>query len=566
MSAGREAVLLLAVSGILYLTGAGSIPFYTRGEPREGLVVQEMLRTGEWLVPARPDGEPARKPPLYYWSAAVVLRALPRQPELALRLPSALFATAGVLTTWATARLAYGAAAGLPAALMLATAFEWTRAATSARVDMALAAALTLVLASWTIVLARGSRWPLAVAAAGALLGTLAKGPVALVLPGLAAAPFVFRDREAWRRMRPLAVLGVAAGLAGLWYWTAFRREGGAFLEVVARENWLRFLEPESAETGHAHGPGYLVPLGLVGLLPWTPLLPLLLAPLRARSRPAPAMLSAAWAATGMIFFTLAAAKRSVYLLPIYPAVALLIGAGVAAASTSERIARTTRLSAQLYAPAAVVLALTAGALALRFEPVRLLGRWLSPPDAAGAATLAATARAESLPFALLALGTAATAPALLRAARQAEWRRLVFAVAALMVAWTASFDSLLHPAIAQDRSLKSFGARLANLVPPDATLFALFPPDPGLRFYAPRPLRAWPREGVSVDASLLLWEDEWLRLRDSAGRPLPVLAVSEARQAPRGHLALVVPPHGPLLPARDAPGVPPPAGLRTGR
>src|SRR5262249_12309448 len=216
-------------------------------------------------------------------------------PELRLRLPSALFPTAGVLTTWATARVAHGAAAGLPAALMLATAFEWTRAATSARVDMALAAALTLVLASWTIVLARGSRWPLAMAAAGALLGALAKGPVALVLPGLAAAPFVFRDREAWRRMRPVAVLGLAAGLGALWYWTAFRREGGAFLEVVARENWLRFLEPESAETGHAHGPGYLVPLGLVGLLPWTPLLPLLLVPLRARSRPTATMLSAAW-------------------------------------------------------------------------------------------------------------------------------------------------------------------------------------------------------------------------------------------------------------------------------
>jgi len=565
MSAAREAILLVAVCAALYLTGAGSIPFYTRGEPREGLVVQEMLRTGAWLVPARPDGEPARKPPFYYWSAAVTLRALPERPELALRLPSALFATAGVLATWATARVAHGAAAGLPAALVLATAFEWTRAATSARVDMALAAALTLVLAGWTIALARSPRWPLGVAAAGALLGTLAKGPVALVLPGLAAAPFIVTNREAWRRIRPLAVLGVAAGLAALWYWTAFRREGGAFLAVVARENWLRFLEPESAETGHAHGPGYLVPLGLVGLLPWTPLLPLLLLPLRARS--ATTTLSAAWAATGMIFFTLAAAKRSVYLLPIYPAVALLIGAGVATAAKSERIARATRLSAQVYAPAAVVLALAAGALALGFEPARLLGRWLHPSDAAGAATLAAAARGASLPLVLLAFATAATAPLLLRAARQSEWRRVVFAVTALMVAWTASFDSLLHPAIAQDRSLKTFCARLANLVTPDATLYALFPPDPGLRFYAPRPLHAWPPEGASADASLVLWEDEWLRLRDGAGQPLPVLAVSEARQPPRGHLALVAPPHGPLVPAHGtAPGVPPPAGLRTGR
>src|SRR2546425_2799066 len=241
MNAGREALLLVTVCGALYLTGAGNIPFYTRGEPREGLVVQEMLRTGAWLVPVRPDGEPARKPPLYYWSAAVTLRVLPERPELALRLPSALFATAAVLATWATARAAHGAAAGLPAALLLATAFEWTRAATSARVDMALAAALTIVLASWTVTLARGSRWALGAAAVGALLGTLAKGPVALVLPGLAVATLALTDRGAARRLRPLAVLGLATGLAALWYWVAFRREGGAFLDVVARENWLRF-------------------------------------------------------------------------------------------------------------------------------------------------------------------------------------------------------------------------------------------------------------------------------------------------------------------------------------
>jgi len=563
MSAGREAFLLIALSAALYLTGAGSIPFYTRGEPREGLVVQEMLRTGAWLVPMRPDGEPARKPPLYYWSAAVTLHALPEQPELAL--PSALLATAAVLATWATARAAYGAAAGLPAALVLATAFEWTRAATSARVDMALASALTFVLASWTFTLARGSRWAVGVAAVGALLGTLAKGPVALVLPGLAAATLTLTDRGAGRRLRPLAVLGLAAGLAALWYWAAFRREGGALLDVVARENWLRFLEPESAETGHAHGPGYLVPLGLVGLLPWTPILPLLFLPLRERPRPAVAKLAAAWCATTVVFFTLAAAKRSVYLLPIYPAVALLIGAGVAAPPENQRITRATRLTARLYAPAALVLALGAAALALGFDPAPRLGRWLAPPDAAGAASLVAAARGAALPLVLLALATAAVALVLARAAREAEWHRLVLGVAALMVAWTVSFDALLHPAIAQDRSLKTFGARVAHLVPADATLYALFPPDPGLRFYAPRPLHPWPAGGASADAWLLLWEDEWRRLRDGAGRPLPVLAVSEARQALRGHLALVVAPHGPLVPARDAPGTRSPAGLRRG-
>src|SRR5439155_59430 len=142
-----------AVRAALSLAGVSRIPFYTRGEPREGLVVQEMVKTDAWLVPVRPDDEPARKPPLYYWAAATALTLLPARPELALRLPSAALGAAAVLATWATARVGFGATVGLPAALVLATSFEWVRAATSARVDMALAACLTAVLAAWTFAL-----------------------------------------------------------------------------------------------------------------------------------------------------------------------------------------------------------------------------------------------------------------------------------------------------------------------------------------------------------------------------------------------------------------------------
>src|SRR5439155_22065980 len=134
--------------------------------------------------------------------------------------------------------------------------------------------------------------------------------------------------RREVRPLRVVPVLGGAAVLAGLWYAAAFAREGSALLDVVARENWLRFVDPEGAATGHAHAALYLVPLGLVGLLPWTPLLPLALVPLRDRPRSAAAALAAAWVATGVVFFSLAAAKRSVYLLPLHPGVALLLGAG----------------------------------------------------------------------------------------------------------------------------------------------------------------------------------------------------------------------------------------------
>src|SRR5439155_923084 len=136
--------------------------------------------------------------------------------------------------------------------------------------------------------------------------------------------------------------------------------------------------------------------LGLVGLLPWTPLLPLALVPLAERPRPAAVVLAAAWVTTGVAFFSLAAAKRSVYLLPLHPAVALLLGAGVATRGSDGRLARAARLGAYLYAPAALLLAGLAGALALGADPLALARPWLRPDDAAGAATLAGAARACS--------------------------------------------------------------------------------------------------------------------------------------------------------------------------
>jgi 4-amino-4-deoxy-L-arabinose transferase-like glycosyltransferase len=542
----HEGALLVVACAFLYLTGGGEVPFYTRGEPREGLVVREMLRTGDWLVPARPGGDLARKPPLYYWAAAATATLLPDPPERALRLPSALLGAAGVLVTWTAARRVLPAGAALPAALILATSFEWTRAATSARVDMALAAPLTLLLAAWSVALAspdRGGRGPLVlVAVVAAALGVLAKGPIALVLPALAAGGLLVlpRHRSAALRLRPVTTLAAAAALAALWYAAAFAHQGWAFVDVVARENVLRFFDTDAAETGHAHGAPYLLVLGLVGLLPWTPIVSLAWA----APRSSVSALAATWAGAGAVFLALAASKRSVYLLPLYPALALLVAAGMTASADSGRALGAARLGARGYAPAFVVVAAIAAAAALGVDvsaPIRPL---LKPEDAAGAFALAAAARAAAPALLLLAVGTATAAFAAERARRGDAWPRLVMIVAAVFVAWTAFFNGALHPAIGRSRSVRAFLAHVGTIVPPDAVLHARFPPDPAVRFYAPRDLVRWP-DDRAAGGYLLLWEDDWRNIRDANGEPLEVVAVSDASRARSGHLALVRAPVG---------------------
>jgi 4-amino-4-deoxy-L-arabinose transferase-like glycosyltransferase len=568
MTARTEALLVTAACLVLYLTGLGDVPFHTRGEPREGLVVQEMQRTGSWLVPMRADGVPARKPPAYYWAASLAFAALPARPELALRLPSALLATLAVLVTWLVVRRTVDPLAALPAALVLATSFEWTRAAVSARVDMTLAAALAGVFGALAAALAREEGSPTTrttlLGAAAMAAAVLVKGPVGIVLPCAAvlALAGLRRDPRLPLRLRLPHMVGLAAVLCGLWYLAAWARLGPAFVDVVLRENVGRFVDTGAADTGHAHGPLYLLGLGLVGLLPWTPLLPLLASPFRSPAPRPPIAFAAVWSVVVVVFFSLATSKRSVYLLPAFPAIALLLGAGTVH-PPAGRLARAVRMAAGLYVPGLVLLAAGATALALGVDVARLVTPWLRDADARAAAAVGAAASGAAIVIALVVGLSALGAVAIAHSRARERWRDLVLALACVAVVWIAAFDAVIHPAIGRTRSLAPFMRRVDALVAPDAVLHAFFPPDPALRFYAPRPVRRV-RDGSAETARyLLLWEDEWRVWRDAGGRPLRALAVSDSRPSRRGALALVLAPPGTLRRG----STPPPAaapGLRT--
>ena len=249
----------------------------------------------------------------------------------------------------------------------------------------------------------------------------------------------------------------------------------------------------------------------------------------------------------------------------LFPAVAMLVGAGVAEPPITGRWLALARGLCWCIPPALGLLGLVAAAYGAGFDPAAPFLQWLREDDRAGATTLAAVTGAHAAPLSVLAITPIAAAIWLGGQIRAQRWQRLVTGLAALMVAWVALFDGLLHPAIARGRSVRDFMLRVAAVVPAEQPLHAFYPPDPGLRFYVPRALRAWPAGGTAEPAFLLLWEDEWRRLRDAQGATLPPAAVSEAQQPGRGHLVLLATPGGPLrrvpLPEGDRP-----AGLHAPR
>ena len=89
----RPLCLLAAV--ILYQTlltipWLGLKPFYSRGEPREALVAQAMINSGDWILPQRYGDDIATKPPMTHWLMAAAAQPLGEMREAAARLPSAL--------------------------------------------------------------------------------------------------------------------------------------------------------------------------------------------------------------------------------------------------------------------------------------------------------------------------------------------------------------------------------------------------------------------------------------------------------------------------------------------
>jgi 4-amino-4-deoxy-L-arabinose transferase-like glycosyltransferase len=349
-SIGGPAVsrLLVAAPWMMFLAAlliCGSIRLFDRDETYYSRAAQEMLDGGGWLVPQVNGQTFAHKPPLAFWLMASSMRAF-GENEFAARLPSAVaLLLAGLLTGVVACRL-FGSEVGLwSRAIFMGAAMPLLLGA-SAMLDMVLL--LFILLGVWAFVeqVVRPSSWrwawmPMAVAMGGSMLTKFPVGP-AVLLPMFLVAVAV-GGREIWAGWRPLAgtafatLLGLAAFLA--WAIPANRATGGEMAQTGVMVHIVgRALAPMEGHGGRGVA-GYLLtlpvylPVIVAGLFPWVVHLPAGCSALvrrhlgTARSR----AILWAWIATPLMLFSLAATKLPHYVLPIFPALAMLAAAGLAA-------------------------------------------------------------------------------------------------------------------------------------------------------------------------------------------------------------------------------------------
>lgn len=475
------AFLLAAVMGALV---AAWLPFYTRGEPREAIAVRAMAEGHGLLLPERRDDGPPRKPPMFHWLAAGLTAAGVRPAELAVRLPNILLGAAAVGVAAGTTTVLHGPAAGVLAGVLLGTTFEWFRAATRGRVDMTLTAFLSLATLALWVGLQRGARRWLWLAGVAGAAATLAKGPVGVVLPvGIVIVDALANgERARLRRLLDPVLVALALLPPGLWYFLASRHGTGLLRTQILEENVYRFFG--IGYVPHIHSVFYYPPLLAAGLLPWTPaVLAGVWAAWRRRTRVDRFLL--VWAGVVLGFFSLAAGKRSVYLLPSYPPLAVVGGVWLAQWCRVPATAALRRLAT--IGAAALVAASVAMSLAPIQEALqgRLAGLVGGSERALLAHAFAVLAGSGPAPV-MVAIGFAAVLLAALLARRDAL---RVGAFGVLGIATALAPVLLGTMPLARRLSPRPFADQVARLVGPTAPLCVLGEVPDSLRFYLARPL-----------------------------------------------------------------------------
>jgi 4-amino-4-deoxy-L-arabinose transferase-like glycosyltransferase len=320
-------------------------------EPDEGRyaeIAREMVETGDWLVPRIWYVPHLDKPPLTYWAVALSLKCFGLN-EWAVRLPVALAGLSGALAAFLLARSLGGVSVARWSVLILISSPLYFVMARMLTTDIFLtqfiAWAVYCFWRSWRSLdglaaadedargwaAKRSFFWqmPAWIALAG---GFLTKGPIALVVPAAATgALLVYRRRE--RSRLSVMLLGTVAGLclftllAVPWYWLVFDQLPGAFDFMV--KNRLAGHALGTTVRNRAGSPFYFVGVLALGFLPWTMLLGWLWRrphwlSLDQKQREGWLMLSA-WVVFTFGFFSVNTAKLPAYILPLFPALAVMV-------------------------------------------------------------------------------------------------------------------------------------------------------------------------------------------------------------------------------------------------
>jgi 4-amino-4-deoxy-L-arabinose transferase-like glycosyltransferase len=349
----RALGMLLIGLLLLWLLRLGASPLFDVDEGAFAEATRELVTGNDWGSTTLNGADRFDKPILVYWLQAICLKIFGVN-EFAVRLPSALCAFMWCVAVGQFAWQRYGRAVAIAAAGVLATSLGPMLIGRAATAD----ALLNMLLALSTLDLWRhlenGQAAPRRRAFAWIGLGLLAKGPVALLIPGAAAALWLGFGRDRSRLVRlvsdPKAWLLMIA-IATPWYAYAILRHGWAFIDgFLLHHNLQRF---GGSLEGHAGSIFYYVELLPALMLPWTALLVPFVMRARGRWNEPLGRFLLLWFGFVLVFFSLSGTKLPHYMLYGFTPLVLLVAQDLVRAGGGVRLALCLTMLAVIGAGAA---------------------------------------------------------------------------------------------------------------------------------------------------------------------------------------------------------------------
>jgi 4-amino-4-deoxy-L-arabinose transferase-like glycosyltransferase len=498
--------LLIAIALIWF----ANLEYRTLIKPDEGRyaeIPREMVASGDWVTPRLNGLKYFEKPPLQYWGTATAYTVF-GEHQWTSRLWTGLTGFAGILLMWFAGLRLFGREAAGYAALLLSSSLLYVLMGHVNTLDMGVTFFLTLGITGLLLGQAQADvkkqrNW-IILAWAGLALAVLSKGLMGLVLPGTALFIYciVQRDFSALKRMHWLPGLAVFFAITAPWFVLVMQANPEFFERFFIYEHYTRFT---TKDLGRYQPWYYFIPILLAGALPWTVLMfdamfrtvfsgklergsklpsefeqnnknavrPELVEGYGKAStgsvRTAEAFNTERflliWAVFIYVFFSISGSKLPSYLLPMFPALALLMGKRIA--EMRERVLFWQVAPAIPCALALLVLALNVGKLASTPNQAELYphyGAWL--------------------------IATALVMLAGLLAGMWLLWRAqkpLAVAVLSLSALLSIQIGLSGYETVARERSAKHIAAAIRGEVKPNVPFYSVRTYEQTLPFYLKR-------------------------------------------------------------------------------
>ena len=322
-------ILLVALCLFLFFFYLGSRALWDVDEGMHSVSAKHVVETGDWVTPTY-NGEPFLDKPMFFtWLVAISFTLL-GFTELAARLPAALVGLVGVMVTYRLGRKMFSPRVGFLGGAILATSILYLVMSRTVVHDIALGLFTTLALYFFYMGAAEPSvRKTYFLLFWGAMAGAvLAKGPLGVLLPVLVIGPYLVLTR----RLSLIKEMQLGWGavifvvLSAPWYVLMDLRNEGYLKYFLIEKNFGSFASAESTHPAPLH---FYVPVLLGAILPWTGFFPAAvyraITKLKGEGKDQHLYLIL-WMGMMFLFFSVATSKLASYLLPLLPAVALLIG------------------------------------------------------------------------------------------------------------------------------------------------------------------------------------------------------------------------------------------------